>query len=769
MQEVKEQQTTLNDYIRVLYRGRWIILVSFVVVVAATLYFTLTAKPVYEASALVLLKEEGKMQQQIFEVSSFMKRETMINNQVEILKSRTLAEGVIHKLQKSEYADSLWILGNGPDGGGINILQAVLSLFRKKGGEEEGSAVDRFDGIVKAFREGVVVSPKRDTDMIELKIQSHSPFEAAFVANTWMEAYQELDVSLSRGEVSEVRSFLEKKLEDITSSLRSSEVALKSYKEQNRVVELTAETQQLIQQAAQFQSLYESTKTDLEANEKRLSYLKSQLDESQRAVLESPLSTPQIQEMEKQMAQLMGEIAGTQQQAKASGLENEEFALSQLRPKEEKLKGLQQKIVEEKRKLVSAGMTSLNPMAFSEAIITSILELETENSSLKVKTQELGKVVQRYNRELNGLPEKGLRLAELQREAEVRNNLYMMLSEKYEENRIMEAGQIGQVRIVDRAKPPKYPISPKKKMNLLLGIMIGLGLGVGLTFLREYLDTSLKSMEDVEAMGFSVLGSIPVITPQQAVKHIKGHNGEVQHIESRLITHFAPKSPISEAYRTLRTNIQYTHVDEPAKSVLISSAGPGEGKSTSVANLAIAMAQTGAKTVLVDTDLRRPVLHGIFGVSRSEGLTNVLVGKIDLKNAVKPTKIENLDLITSGPLPPNPSELLASKAMEKFIDTVKKTYDIAFFDSPPVIAVTDSAVLATKLDGVVLVMKSGETQKDALLRAKQLLDNVNAHLLGVLINGVTVSSMYGSYYYYYHYYYDGDGKHKTRKSRKLLA
>ena len=765
---MKEQQVTLSDYVRVLYRGRWIIVISFLVVVASTAYFTFTAQPVFEASALVLLKEEGRVQQQIFEVASFIKRETMINNQVEILKSRTLAEDVIRLLRDSPHADSLWILGNGPVKKGFSIKKWIFSLLIKKGRNGE-SDVPLFDDLVKNFREGtIVVAPKRDTDMIELKVQAFSPSEASFIANTWMEAYRDLDISESRGEVSEVRKFLEEKLQDVQKELTGSEEALKDYKKNQNVTELNEETKQLIEQLAGFETMYQEAKTDLGANEKRLAYLKTQLDESQRAVLATSSSTPVIQELEKQIAQLMGDIAMYEQQLKGEGLYSKEH-LSNLKSKEQRLKGIQEKIVEEKRKLINSGPTAMDPMAFSETLVTNILEIETENKSLKAKTEALGKIVLQYNRDLNALPEKSLRLAQLQREAEVNNNIFMMLREKYEENRIAEAGQIGSVRIVDRAKPPKYPIKPKKKLNLLLGIMVGLGLGVGLTFIKEYLDTSLKSIEDVERLGFPVLGSIPFISAQRADHSETYQNGEIKRIESRLITHFAPKSPISEAYRTLRTNIQYAKVDQPIKTVLVTSSGPGEGKSTSVANLAITFAQMGTKTLLVDTDLRRPVLHGIFGVSREEGLTNVLIGKASLKDVIQPTRIENLDILTSGTLPPNPSELLASKAMEKCLKDLSNQFGIVLFDSPPVIAVTDAAVLSTKLDGVVLVIKSGETGKDALLRSQILLDNVHAKIFGVMVNGVNITNMYGSYYYYYQYYYFGDGKHKKRKSHKTLV
>lgn len=736
-----------------------------------TVYITFTTEPVYEASAQVLLREEGSMQQQIFEVASFMKRETMINNQVEILRSRTLAEDVIMRLQSSPYEDSLRILGEGEgeDRGSFKKWLLTLLGLRKSDGDLSPEAM--FDGLVVNFLEkSISVVPKRDTDMIQLKARAFSPFEAAFVANTWMEAYRALDIKESSAEVSEVVKFLEEKLEDVDKTLSESEQALRIFKETEKVAELTTETQQMIQQLAEFETQYQAAQIDLEANERKLTHLKSRLDVNQRAMLEkaASFSSPVIQELERQLAQNIGEKAAYEQQLKGAGLYSTKD--QKLTSMEQRVIGLQEKIFEETRKMVASGGASLNPLALSEALLNSILQIETENKSLNAKTEALAKIVGQFNRELNKLPGKSLRLAQLRREEEVNNKIYIMMREKFEENRIAEAGQIGSVRIVDSAKPPREPIKPKKKMNILLGFLLGLGLGVGITFVREYLDTSLKTIEEVERIGFPVLGSIPQIIPNKLNGH-KGHRRggeEVSRIESRLITHLAPKSPISEAYRTLRTNIQYSHVDRPIKTVLVTSSGPGEGKSTSVTNLAITFAQMGTKTLLIDTDLRRPVQHGIFDVSLSGGLTNVLIGKLSLQKAIKTTKVDNLSLLTAGTLPPNPSELLTSEAMQAFLDKIKGQFEIALFDSPPIIAVTDAAVLSTKMDGVVLVAKSGETGKDALMRSRVLLENVNARIFGVLLNSVNISHMYGSYYYYYHHYYYGDGK-GGKKRKKVKA
>jgi tyrosine-protein kinase Etk/Wzc len=423
----------------------------------------------------------------------------------------------------------------------------------------------------------------------------------------------------------------------------------------------------------------------------------------------------------------------------------------------------------------------LNPVMLSENLVVRKIEIEANLQALQPKVEALKGIIDEYGRQLESLPEKSLKLARLEREAAADEKIYLMMQEKYQESRITEVGQIGQVRIIDPARPPKEPVRPRKTLNILLGFIVGLGLGIGLTFLLEYMDNSVRTIEDMEKLGVSVLGSIPMIKEQEAIKRLKifpakmnGRNGSLDSVEakklaSRLITHFAPKSPISEAYRTFRTNIQYTKLDRELKTILVTSPGPGEGKSTSVANLAITMAQMGSKVLLIDSDLRRPILHSIFSIDRRVGLSNVLVGRATFDEAIQPTEIENLYVLPCGTLPPNPSELLGSVAMRTALDEMKQNFDIVLFDSPPIIAVTDAAVLSSQLDGVILVIKSGQTDREAALRATTLLKNVKTRVLGALLNGVHVESMYGSYYYYYHYYYYGKDGEKKRKKRSRAA
>jgi capsular exopolysaccharide synthesis family protein len=216
----------------------------------------------------------------------------------------------------------------------------------------------------------------------------------------------------------------------------------------------------------------------------------------------------------------------------------------------------------------------------------------------------------------------------------------------------------------------------------------------------------------------------------------------------RLIVHEDAKSPIAEAYRTLRTNIQFSKTDGELKTIMFTSSGPGEGKSTTIANTAVALAQSGKQVILVDCDLRKPVQHKIFG-KKNRGLTNILVEEIEANHFIQETQVENLRLLTSGPIPPNPSELLGSAKMKELIDYLKNQADYVIIDAPPVIAVTDASVLASRVDGVTLVVNSGSVRPEMAQKAKDLLVKANGHLLGVILNRVEIEEEHAYYYYYY--------------------
>jgi tyrosine-protein kinase Etk/Wzc len=781
MEDLHERQVTFNDYLRIFYRGRWVIITTFFLVMGLTIYMTFTATPEYEAAAKLMIEDKGGMEQSLFDITSFMKKETMVNNQVEILKSRTLAEIAIKRLQASEFANQLSLL-KPPDqhatGLFADIGRWVSDLISFSSDTSDEYTID--DTIIE-LRDRLVISPIRDTDMIEIRVIGSTAEEAAFITNTLAQAYSEKNRLESQEEVRQVKNFLDEQLTIVKQRLAESEEALKNFKENEKVVALPDETDELIKKMAEIEGLYNEALTEYNSNVQRLKYVDEQLNRSKKNFdLDNIVAMPYIDGLKKQLAEIEGKKAGLISSLMNAGVYREDDP--KVRQYDEQISLLKKQLQEEITKL--AGVEMLNPVALSEELSGRKIEIETNLQALQPKVEALKRINGEYDRQLEALPDKSLRLARLQRAAQADEKIYLMMQEKYQESRITEVGQLGQVRIIDPARPPQEPVRPRKKLNLLLGFIVGIGLGVGLTFLFEYMDNTVRTIEDVERIGVTVLGSIPMIKEEEAMKRLKvlpasmnGKNGslegpEARRMVSRLITHFAPKSPISEAYRTFRTNIQYTKLDREIKALLVTSPGPGEGKSTSVANLAITMAQMGSKVLLIDSDLRRPILHSIFNIDRRVGLSNVLVGRATIEKAAQTTEIENLFVMPCGTLPPNPSELLGSSAMKTTLDEMKEKFDIVLFDSPPIIAVTDAAVLSSQLDGVILVIKSGQTDREAAFRASSLLKNVKTRILGALLNGVHIESMYGSYYYYYHYYYygkDGDKKKKKSRSRKTEA
>ena len=778
MEELHERQVSFNDYLRIFYRGRWVIVTTFLLVMGLTVYMTFTATPEYEAAAKLMIEDKGGMEQSLFDISSLMKKETMVNNQVEILRSRTLAEIVIRRLQDSEIASRITLLYP-PDQQDTGLV-ADISRWASNLLSFSSDSSDQFtiDDMIIELRDRLIITPIRDTDMIEIRVTGPTAEEAAFITNTLAQAYSEKNRLESQEEVRQVKNFLDEQLRIVKQQLTESEEALKNFKEGEKVVALSDETDELIKKAAEFEGLYNEALTEFNSNRERLKYVNAQLDRSRKNFdLNSIAATPYIEGFKKQMGELEGKKASLISRLLNAGVYRDDDP--QVRKYDEEIGMVRKQLQEEITKL--AAVEILNPVAVTEELSARKIEIETNLQALQPKVEALKRIVSDYDKQLETLPDKSLRLARLQRAAQADEKIYLMMQEKFQESRITEVGQLGQVRLIDPARPPQEPVRPRKKLNLILGFIVGLGLGVGLTFLFEYMNNTVRSIEDIEKIGVTVLGSIPMIKEDEAIKRMKvlptsmnGKNGavdspEARRMVSRLITHFAPKSPISEAYRTFRTNIQYTKLDRELKALLVTSPGPGEGKSTSVANLAITMAQMGSKVLLIDSDLRRPILHSIFNIDRRVGLSNVLVGRATIEEAAQTTEIENLFVMPCGTLPPNPSELLGSSAMKTTLDAMKEKFDIVLFDSPPIIAVTDAAVLSSQLDGVILVIKSGQTDREAAFRAHTLLKNVKTRVLGALLNAVHIESMYGSYYYYYHYYYygkDGDKKRKKSRTRK---
>jgi len=364
-----------------------------------------------------------------------------------------------------------------------------------------------------------------------------------------------------------------------------------------------------------------------------------------------------------------------------------------------------------------------------------------ENAAVALDTR-IGALTGRLSNlqaELRQLPAVESELTRLQNEVEIHSDMYKYLLSRYQESQIAEAEISPYVEVLDPASWAR-PVSGGRRINIIFGGLLGLLLGLGAAFFLEYLDRSLKSTSDVEtSLGVPVLGWIPKITGdgQRRISLVAAHD---------------PEGVAAEAYRVLRTNIAFSTARErPLSSLAFTSPGPDEGKSTSVANLAAVLADRGDRTLLVDADLRRGTLHEDFDLLRSPGLSDLLVGELDPREAIRPAVRPALDLLPAGKRPPNPSELLGSQAMAKLLASWREEYRWVLFDTPPVLAVTDASVLAALVDGAVLVVKAGETDRRAGWQAIQQLRRVGARVVGAVLNEIVLQR--GADRYYFDYYY----------------
>lgn len=416
------------------------------------------------------------------------------------------------------------------------------------------------------------------------------------------------------------------------------------------------------------------------------------------------------------------------------------------------------KLYDDRRTLVagSLGMREASPQveaidqriqqgsrALSAAASATIRGLEATITSLTQNISDLRARLATY-------PGKQTQLAQLTLESELQNETYKYLLSQLEAARISAATIAPYIQIVEYATVAGH-IGMTTRQKLTIGLVVGLFLGVVGAFFLEYLDQTIKSSADVErALDVPVLGLIPFEPKGRGAQSGNGRRRQA----IPLVSLHSPDDPTSEAYRALRTNVTFVNAEQRALQLLVvTSPGPGEGKSTTAANLAITLAQQGTPTLLVDADLRRPLVHRAFDLVQEPGLTDVLVGKAMLREAIRPNVIPKLDVLPAGALPPNPSELLGSEAMHRLLEQLRGQYDTIIFDSPPTLAVTDATVLGASSDGVILVLRAGETEELAAQRAIEQLRRVQARVAGTVLNGVERER--GKYYNYYVYHRHG--------------
>jgi capsular exopolysaccharide synthesis family protein len=756
-----EDELDLKEIWRIIRTYRKSISIIFAIIIALTIYITLTTRPVYEAVTTLMIRESGTNPSSfVFDFGANGSKQRL-QNEIELLKSFNLHDQVVQSLVEDGSANKLALFGTRYTRKRYRlkdfflswVSQANDSLFIPK----NMTFAQRIE-IVGKLRAVSRINSVRETDVLKISVSSSDSSDAVFLANRISNTYRNLDLAGGQGELHFVLTFLDSQIAKYEQRLAIVEDELRQFQSSNQIYSLDGSAELLLNDLTDYEGIYYTNIAELEVAQERVVYLRDQLSDSEKALMEEITNTnnPMIVALRYKIAELEAQ--------KVQQMVDEGWDEKSLQAKDfnRRIAEMKSKLTNITETLILSGWSEEDPFAASQEIFNKIVEQEVEVHSARSRAKEYKKLVDQMSARLITLPSQTLQYARLERELKLNENLYLTMKQKYEESRITEAGQMGKVRILDPALVA-IKVKPSKKVNLLLGIFIGMGLGVGYAFLREFLDNTVKAVEQLEKKGLTVLGIIPDMHHQDgaliqklATKPSKGGTD----FQRRLITYEDPKSPISESYRSLRTNITYASSDKKIKSLLVSSPQPGEGKSTTVANLAIAFAQLRKRTLLIDGDLRKPVQHNVFKHPRGPGLSEYLVGEVeDFNSIIRSTMIENLSIVTAGALPPNPSELLGSDRMGKLVDDLEQEWDIILFDSPPIVAVTDSSMISAEIDALIMVVKAGQTERSAVDRALDTVTNVKSPLIGVILNGAnpeTLAGKYSYYYSYYNYYYNSD-------------
>ncbi len=757
-----EYNLTFQDYVIILRVHLKKIIFFTLSALALSIYTTNNIPPKYQSTSTIEIREKPGANM-IMDFSG-SRSQNRITNEISVIKSRALAKEVVKSLWNSNRRNKLHIFGTKifhPRGQRLRkILKELFTLGLYDSNISQAkvydepytdSIGDRFSGNVMS---GLSVNHVRNTNILEITFSSQNSDEARRLANTIARTYVRYDGERSKEIALRSREFLDSLVLDQEEKIDFQERQIRDFKLKNNMYSLDGDALSIIGQLNDYESELYRLKAEINIRKEKSGILNSRLTKEEQTLTDQLLS-----DINTQLISLRMEIGSMESQIVQSTNEYSpnHGAVIELK---EKLRKLKNELNDKVSLLISQGVTVQDPLEQRQDIITQLLELDSEIIGFELRISEINKMVRVFNQKLNSLPEKQMELARLDRDAEIINNNYSYLRQKLEEAKLNIAIQVGDAVILDYARTPSRPIGPNHNRNILLGVIIGLGIGISLAFFIELLNNTLKTIDEIEKYNLNVLGIIPAIgdkksTPVNEIFNLRVGKGSRTSVglKRRLITREDPKSPISEAYRSLRTNLLYSS-EEKIKSILVSSAGPGEGKTTTVANLAITYANLGKKTLLVDTDLRRPVVHKVFNLEREPGVTNYLSSQTDnYKGLIKKTDIENLSVVTSGVIPPNPSEMLGSKRMIQLAKLLEQDWDMILFDSPPLVAVTDANMVSKEIDQIVLVVKVGQTDKKAFHHTINNLRTINAPLGGIIMNAVTNKSSYGSYYYYYYHQY----------------
>jgi capsular exopolysaccharide synthesis family protein len=726
--DMMPREPHLLDYLMILRKHQWLVISFLVSVVTIVSIATYRMQPIYEATTRIQIDQESSNILPFAGDEGYIYQdlELYIETQSKILVSQTLAAQTVRSLG----------LDRDPRFGGQPVAPGTV----EEAPPNDGSPTP----ALGAFLGGLSVRRVPNSRLLDVTFSTTDPQLAAKAVNTHISNFVEQNFRSRYEATTQASNWLATQLDELKARVERSEDARITYERNNQIWTIDEKQDVTTQKLADLNRELTGAQADRIAKEAVYQSARLGNYNSIPAVRESVL----IQDIIRQQSVLNGQYTE---------------ALNQYGPKfprvvrlQEQLKGLNQLVDREKANIGNQVESDYRSARQREVLLEQALESQKKEAGLMAD-----RMVQ-YNI--------------LKREAEANKQLYDGLLQKLKEAGISAGLRSSNIRVVDPALVPQSPSQPQPRRNISLAILVGLVGGIGLALLREYLDNTVKNPDDIENLArLPSLAVVPAFANPNSntrrsrlPKLLKGPSSLAREGRVELVSHLQPQSQISEAFRALRTSLLLSQADRPPQVILMTSALPREGKTTAAVNLAVTLAQLGDKTLLVDGDLRKPGVSRALHLTGSKhaGLSSYLAGVSTLDLITVPhAVISNLAVIPTGPVPPNPADLLSSHRLTEMVLELRRRYKFVVIDSPPIMAATDAVILSVLADGVLLVVRSGETPKEAFTRTRDLLTSVKSRVLGVVLNAVDASSP--DYYYSYRYYpysYGGYG-HEDREKK----
>jgi capsular exopolysaccharide synthesis family protein len=730
VQQQHDEERHLMDYVRVVYKRRWVAIPVFLAVFAFGAVNSYRTTPLYRASTQLLIEKDAPKVGDLstmFQQQDGWYNDDFYQTQYKILQSRSLARRTAESM-KLEQHPSLqkgvrevrgpWTLRGAVNGAWSFASSLLNGAPAEQPAKAPAPETDRLAGYTGMVQGSVSISPVRNSRLVDISVTSTDPQLAADMANAHARAYIEQNLEYRFAASKEATDWLEAQLSEQRKKVEASEAELQRYKEQHDAVAVEDRQNIVVQRLADLNSAATKAKTTRIEKEALYNQLRSIQNSNALDAFPAVLGNEYIQKLKSDLGDLQRQQA---QLSEKYGDRHPEMVKVRTA-----IQSAEAKLQIEVDKVVQSVKSEYDTAAAQERTLVGALEG--------------GKA------EALSLNRKGIEFSVLQRDAESNRQVYEALLQRTKETGISGERRASNIRVVDPAELPSSPYLPRRERDLTMAGLSGLVLALGLVFLFEYLDNRIKSPQELRAqLNVPFLGMVPSIDASGGA-----------------LLHEGVAPNFAEAIRAVRTNVLFSSADEGVRLIVVTSAGPGEGKSMFSSNLSVSLAQAGQRVLHVDADMRRPRVHAIFDAAQEPGLSNLLVGDCKPSEAIRKTAVQNLCILPAGMIPPNPAELLGSKRCDEFFATLSQSFDWVILDSPPVLAVADASILANTATGVVFVVGADQTSRQAARAALDQLDAVQAHVIGAVLNRVDLEK---NPYYYSAYYRKEYSRYYAQASR----